>query len=273
MNGLFVQHEADQYGRPWVYRAALDADGLLACPGCAMALTYDQQNAEPYCAGCGHPLRELEGDAPVARAKTDNEDDEPGGYDSNAGNDYDGASYRDNDGFRRCVNCEAVINENHNFCPHCGSKLKPYDFGQGNETRLAGADAEVRETPGGRVPLSSGSPGARRALLESLDTPVTFSRYLDGPGDDWISRVSAAEELALATERDLQDAHARLRESRREAGYGRYPAERARTAEAVEDYAAFVSAEARYERALRAHEAAQDRLARLEQQAPPGLGG
>jgi hypothetical protein len=94
--------------------------------------------------------------------------------------------YRDGDGFLRCTHCEAISDENHTFCPHCGGPLKVYNFSLGNAANLSDADPEIRETPGGRVPVSSSGRGPRwddderRRYLESLPPVVPFSRSPQG---------------------------------------------------------------------------------------------
>ncbi|HEY2577210.1 MAG TPA: zinc-ribbon domain-containing protein [Streptosporangiaceae bacterium] len=119
-------------------------------------------------------------------------------------------TYVDQDGHSRCTHCGVVTDENHNFCPACGSPLKSYSYGEGNATNLSDSDATVyppgHVSSSGRDPWGNMSMAEQRAYLDG--EPPSFSR--DG-GGDFLHRLGAADELVERCEADLEEAAESMR--------------------------------------------------------------
>jgi hypothetical protein len=195
----------------WVCRAKIGPDGTtFSCHMCGNAVTKADIRSG-YCprAGCAAPLKE---GWPADEMDMDREDkgtrDHPG-YDDD---DLDYPVFRAEDDFRRCQVCEAVCGQYFSYCPHCGSKLEPYSFDDGNETHLSKADKTVHPAghkAGGRARTMMDTSPAGRSRFLAQYASSGFSR---STGGDAISRLTADEELLEQTEADFARAEWQLEE-------------------------------------------------------------
>jgi hypothetical protein len=174
------------------------------------------------------------------------------------------------DGQPRCPHCGAIADDDHRFCPQCGTPLgdSVYDeaaaVGEGRPV-----DSFGRPIPGhgtdelpvgssGRNPWSNMTLAEQRAYLDG--EPPSFSR----DGGDFLHRLGAADDLVERCERDLDQAAEAMRmanafirdEHLHERSASLSPEERS-------EYVDLLNRKARWEAATAALEAARTRQAAL----------